>query len=386
MRLSAIRKLFGGIRDLWIGVGIALLAFLLLEWGYVGQLAARRAVFGTELERELREPGHPYAGEEWYPQFLAAREATREKYDPWRGYWAYPVASAYLNVDSAGYRRTMPTPVGVPARRVYLLGASAMWGFTARDSLTIPSLVAAGLRDAGLADVAVVNLAQPGYTMGHELATLGLELQRRGPPTVAVFFNGINDIRTTQLAGEPGHAFFEARFARLYEVEARRGTLGSALTMGERSRLVGRLGQALGVDPWQNQPQRPETCPALGDYYRKMARSAQGLAQAWDFDVLFVQQPNHAATRKVLTPFERDFAGPEWHIQFTRDCSDAIDSAMADLGEGFASYTRLFDDSVEAIFLDRFGHVTEAANRRIAEALVAQISRRLAARGPTPEG
>ncbi len=383
MRLSPLRRLFGVVKDLWIAVGIALLAFMAIEWAYVGQLAVRQSVFGSELERELREPGHPYAEEAWYPGFLEARESTREKYDPWRGYWAYPTASPYLNVDSAGYRRTVPQPPAPATRQVYLLGASAMWGFTARDSLTIPSLIAAGLRDAGLSDVRVVNLAQPGYTFGHELATLALEVQRRGPPAMAVFFNGINDIRTTQLHGEPGHAFFEARFGRLYEVEARRGMLGSLLTAGERSRLVSRLGQALGMaDPWRTLPQQPEHCPALGAHFQRVALSAQGLAAAWGFEVLFIQQPNHAATRKVLTPFERSFIGPEWHVQYTRECADAIDSSMASLGDGFRSYTRMFDGHGEAVFLDRFGHVTEAANRTIAQALIGEITARLAAGGP----
>ena len=380
--------LFGGIRDLWIAIGITLLAFALLEGAYVAQLAVRESIAGPEEVREARDPGHPYAGQAWYPDFLAARASTREKYDAWRGYWAYPTASRYLNVDSAGYRVTVhPVPVQAATRAVYLLGGSAMWGFTARDSMTIPSLIAAGLRAAGHGDVSVINMAQPGYTMTHELATLTQELGRRGPPAVAVFFDGINDIRTTQLTGEPGHAFFEGRFGRLYEVEAQRGMLGTLLTAGERSKLVGRISQALGIaDPWKTLPQRPETCPRLGRYYRDVHRHAAGLAQAWDFELLFVQQPNHAATRKVLTPFERSFRGPDWHVSFTRDCSDAIDSAMASaLGTSFVSYTRMFDDDTASVFIDRFGHVSEVANRRIADALVAEIAPRLARRtAPAP--
>jgi hypothetical protein len=83
----------------------------------------------------------------------------------------------------------------------------------------------------------------------------------------------------------------------------------------------------------------------------------------------------------VLTPFERSFIGPEWHVQYTRECSDAIDSTMVGLGDGFRSYTRMFDGSGEAIFLDRFGHVTEAANRTIAQALTGEIIARLVAEG-----
>jgi len=380
---GAITGFFSGLRDLWIAIGITLLAFALLEWAYVGQLAVRERMRGSDEVRAAREPGHPYAGQEWYPEFLAARDATREKYDAWRGYWAYPTASRYLNVDSAGYRLTVqPAGAQSATRTVFLLGGSAMWGFTARDSMTIPSLVASGLRAAGFGDVAVINMAQPGYTIGHELATLTRELSRRGPPDVAVFFDGINDIRTTQLAGEPGHAFFEGRFGRLYEVEAQRGMFGSLLTAGERSRLVGRIGQALGVsDPWKTIPQTPETCPRLGRYFRDVHRHAAGLAQSWDFDLLIAQQPNHAATRKALTTFERSFIGPEWHVTFTRDCADAIDSAMSDVaGHSFVSYTRMFDADTASVFIDRYGHVSEVANRRLADALVTEISARLTRR------
>ncbi|MGH7713049.1 MAG: SGNH/GDSL hydrolase family protein, partial [Gemmatimonadaceae bacterium] len=339
--------------------------------------------FGSDDERAAQEDGHPYAGQAWYREFLSAREGAREKFDPWRTYWAHPLATRYLNVDSAGYRVTVqPRPRASAARSVYLLGGSAMWGFTSRDSLTIPSLVAAGLDSAGFTDVAVVNLAQSGYVLGHEIATLTQELAQAARPAVAVFFDGINDIRTTQLYQQPGRAFFEQRFSHLYEKESQRGFFGSFVTPGERSKLLARLIQALGIaDPWAVAPQKPDICPRLGTYYRNMHQTAMGLGSAWGFEVLFVQQPMHATTRKALTPFEKSFMGPEWHVKYTRDCAEAIDSALADKrGTTYTSYASMFDDVSESVFLDRFGHVTEAGNRRIANALVREIVARLASK------
>lgn len=381
-----VQRKFGGTlarltRDLWIGLGITLLAFGLLEGAFIGQRALRAAWSGSDDMRAAQRDGHPYAGQAWYTDFVRAREAAREKFDPWRTYWAHSTTSRYLNVDSGGYRVTIqPLPRHTAARTVYLLGGSAMWGFTARDSLTIPSLVAAGLDSAGFRDIAVVNLSQSGYVVGHEVATLTQELARGGPPAVAVFFNGINDIRTAQLYREPGHAFFEQRFSHLFEVESRRGFFGSLVTPGERSKLIGRLIQALGIsDPWAVPTRKPEVCPQLGAYYRRMHQTALGIGSAWDFDVLFVQQPNHATTRKTLTPFEKSFMGPDWHVTYTRDCAAAIDSTMADMqGKTYVSYASMFDDVTESVFLDRFGHVTEAGNRRIASALVKEIATRLA--------
>jgi hypothetical protein len=366
-------------RDLWIALGVAILVFALLEVAFVSQRALRTAWFGSDDERDAQSDGHPYAGQAWYREFLSARAGVREKFDPWRTYWAYPLTSEHLNIDSAGRRVTVhPSQRPDSARRVYLLGGSAMWGFTSRDSLTIPSLVARGLDSAGFRDVVVENLAQSGYVLGHEIATLTQELARGRTPAVAVFFDGINDIRTTQLYQEPGRAFFEPRFKHLYERESQRGFFGSFVTPGERSRLIGRLLQALGADPWKVAPQEPHICPRLGSYYRNVQQTALGMASAWGFQVLFVQQPTHATTRKALTPFEKSFMGPDWHVKYTRDCADAIDSALAPTrGTSYLSYASMFDDERESVFLDRFGHVTESANRRIADALVQAIVSRL---------
>ncbi len=368
-------------RHLWIGLGITLLAFGLLEGAYVGQRALRANWFGSDDLRAAQRDGHPYAGQAWYEEFVRARESGRERFDPWRTYWAHATMSRYLNVDSAGYRVTVqPVKRDDAARTVYLLGGSAMWGFTARDSLTIPSLVAAGLDSAGFNDVVVVNLAQSGYVVGHEIATLTQELVRGRPPVIAIFFDGVNDIRTTQLYQEPGHAFFEQRFSHLFEVESQRGFFGSLVTPGERSKVIGRLIQALGIaDPWAVSPQKPDICPRLGKYYRNMHHTVAGLGSAWGFDVLFVQQPMHATTRKTLTPFEKSFMGPDWHVTYTRECAEAIDSAMADVqAKTYVSYASMFDDVTGSVFLDRFGHVTEVGNRRIAGALVNEIASRLA--------
>ncbi len=380
MASSLWTRLGRGLQDGWNAVGIALCAFALLEGAYIGQRALRAAWWGTDDERQAQVVGHPYAGEAWYREFLAARAALRERYDPWRSYWAHGLARPHLTVDAQG-RRTTPgsDAPGPGGRPVFLLGGSAMWGYTARDGQTIPAFIARGLDQAGVTGVPLTNLAQPGYTVGHELAALEHEVARGHVPALAIFYSGINDIRAAHLYGEPGHAFFEGRFARLYEVEASRGFFTSFVTPGERSQLFNRLALALGIgNIWKLQPRRPEVCPALGRYVAATARSAAGLGRAWGFDVLFVQQPHHASTRKALTPFETTLLEPQDETAWTRECGVAIDTAMAASGVPYLSHGGLFDDVTDAVFIDRFGHVTESANARIAEALTGEIAARLA--------
>lgn len=392
-RLSA---LFKGLGFAWLFLGLTLGGVALLEGLYIGQLALRTWIFGSDEVREAQAEGHPYAGQAWYRDFLNARAALKEKYDPWRSYWAYGMSTEYLTVHSDGHRITVNPPLpgnvspldlkplGYLRREVLFLGGSAMWGYTARDSATIPALVQGEFASTGQT-ASLRNLAQPGYTIGHELAALTYELNRGVRPDVVVFYDGINDIRTAMLSGEPGHAFYEAKFGRLFEVESPRGFFGAMLAPLERSALAARLLMALGApNPWAAKPRNDHVCPALGRYYADTARTVKGLAEAWDFAVLWVQQPHHASSKKTQTPFEATFMTPDDEMRWATECSQSIDRSMASAGVPYTNHATLFDASTETVFLDRFGHVTEAANGVIAKDLAARL-RELGARPPRHE-
>ena len=52
----------------------------------------------------------------------------------------------------------------------------------------------------------------------------------------------------------------------------------------------------------------------------------------------------------------------------------------------YLSHGPLFDGVAETVFLDRFGHVTEAAHDRIADSLAAEIAKRLGMPSAPAEG
>lgn len=97
-----------------------------------------------------------------------------------------------------------------------------------------------------------------------------------------------------------------------------------------------------------------------------------------------MQQPHHASTAKTPTAFEATFMTPDDEMTWAQECASAIDGAMAAAGLPERSYGRLFDATADTVFLDRFGHVTESANDRIAEALAGEVLARLAPVVPAP--
>ena len=375
-RTSAVKRIAGWLQDLWVAAGIALLLFLLLEGAYIAQRSIHARYFGSDDERAAQEEGHPYRGQDWYRQLLRERATQVNKWDAWRTYWSYPMTGTYINVDSLGRRRTIQPAITGPAPfRVVLLGGSAMWGYTARDSATIPSLVARTLAADGVTGVELVNLAQSGYVLGQELATLRLEVERGNVPSMAVFFGGINDVRTALLYGEPGRVFFEPKFKQLYEVDSKRGFVGSLVASSLHSAVLQRLMMRLGLSrEWTEPPSPPELCGRLGGYFRHMHDEADALAQRYGFQLLVVQQPMHATTNKPLTPFEQTFMQMGERNRVIRSCGASIDSAMtAGRGSAYVSMAKIFDDHNETVFLDDFGHVTEAGNALIANQLAAAI-------------
>jgi len=369
-----------GLRDAWLILGLSLALFLALEGLYRGERAIRTTLRGSSAAAPL-PPGHPYTGLAWYSDFARSYEAsrvpiwTRGRYDPYRGWWARPYASKYINIDSAGRRVTVQVGTPVAGRlRLFLLGGSTMWGI-ARDSSTIPSLVAAELQARGVRNVEVVNLAQMAYVSTQETITLLLELRRGNIPAAAVFLDGYNDIATVFRAGEPpGSIMNEALFAQPFDF-ARSGVWTGLLMLGERSLLVTRLATLVrsrsNLDRWRMHPAQDSLCRNVAEQYAHVVRSVDAWGRAFGFRPLFLWQPMLATTHKPLTVWERSIAAPSGYRETLRRCTGLADSLMADrVGQTYFPLHSLFDDHPESVYLDDWGHVTEAGNRVIALRIV----------------
>lgn len=353
------------LRDGWLVVGVAILAYAGLDMLYRGEVGVR-----SELRRVIPRtsgPVHPYHAVQWWRDFDTN---IRESPDPYRSWWALPHSSRYIHIDSAGDRETLnPTPAGTPGPTLFMLGGSVMWGYTARDSATIPSLVAARLAAAGVGPLHVVNLAQPAYNSTQEVITLLLELRRGQVPAAAVFLDGSNDVLAAYQQERAGAVFGQSAMERRSE-SGWRWVLAQGLEVLDHTRLGDRMMRA-GWAWRRKRATRPNPVLDCGDvaaYYRRNVLNAEALGREWNFPVVFLWQPSWATTGKHLTDWEASIKGEGQFPGMMRRCSDRVEALMQDqAGRAFVSLTSIFDRDTASVFLDEYGHVTEAGDQEIAD-------------------
>ncbi len=379
MTTSAFAQLRGWLRDGWIALGIALLLFLGFEAIYRGLQRARHGPT-PEIVGRVVTPGHPYAGQSWYAELKPGLDARKNRFDPYRSYWPGPVTSRYVNIDTAGRRATpqsVPDTAGV--LRVLMLGGSTMWGFTARDSFTIPTLTAARLAALGVRNVHVENLAQAAFNTTQEASTLMLEVARGRIPDVVVVLDGYNDVATALKYGDPGHTYAEENTSQQIDL-GRRTFWQELFGFGRHSSLISGLRSKLVRDSTPvvaRRPTVPDICGAAARYYAGVAHQVEAVGQAHGFPVVYFQQPLHTTTGKPLSAWERGLPGRS----NTRECMDSIDVAMADrAGKSYISLRGVFDADTATRFVDEIAHITEEANGQVAERIASHIAPLLQAR------
>lgn len=360
--------LVGAARAAWLVLGVTLCLVLLLE----GSCQARERI----LARRRPRPTNPLAAEPWWPQWARAGGAVNgpSRYDPYRAWWATPYNSPYVNVDSLGRRRTVPGPgPGPVGLRVWFLGGSVIWGYTAPDSLTIPSLVARQLQALGGRGVEVVNLAQPSYNTTQGLATLLLELRSGRVPDIVISLDGINDVTALMTEHQPGTILNQGDLARRSAI-GWRGFRANLFGLLRYSALVRAL--VIRPEPVPSPGTQEQECGELASQYAQLVQAGAGLGRTFGFKAFYFWQPDRATTRKPMTAWERAIEGEPPLLPLMRRCTEAVDAVMAARRDSsYVSLTRLFDGDTATIFTDPYGHLTSPGNRRIADRFTELIRR-----------
>ena len=367
-----------GLRTAWAVCGVTLALLVALEAAYRIQSGVRKGVASATRPTVP----HPYAPQPWWPAYQAELRASfATQWEPYVYWRRQPQVGRYVNVDSAGHRRTAQGVArGGTVRRVFFFGGSTMWGTGARDEMTIPSQVAARLAERGVRDVAITNLGETGYVFTQSLLELALELRRGSRPDVVVFLDGLDDVASAVLDGGAGLPQNEAnrvdeyRLGRLLASDNDLRALGMlGLATAARSHLLRRLA-ALASSAAVSGPPADTLGRDVVDTYASTADLVEALARRYGFCAFYFWQPALHTSLKPLTPYEQALRAGIAADPFQQRlravylaAASAIDSRMAAVAPGrFFNLTRVFDDDTATVFLDDISHTTEQANGKLA--------------------
>jgi len=146
-----------------------------------------------------------YEHKSWADSLFRENGALDIDLEPTMGWKTQPYHGKFINIDSAGVRRTMQSAISPSADSscsLYCFGGSTMFGSYVRDGGTIPSFLSSFLSNQDV-PCCVVNYGDQGYTFKQEIMKLTLMLRDNSRPTDVLFYDGVNDVISCYYAEHP---------------------------------------------------------------------------------------------------------------------------------------------------------------------------------------
>lgn len=358
---------YRGARHVWAGIGIVAASAVILmglfifnsrladATGIVGRL---RGSFDYRRLEFIDDGAAPTA-----QRFWAEQGQTTVRWLPYTYWTVKPFEGEFINVDRQGIRHT-PLYADESAARVYFFGGSTLWGEGARDAYTIPGQTAKLLAEAGHPAVAL-NYGQTGYVSTQDLILFQAQLALVRAPTIAVFYQGFNDV----------YSAYTQRWSGIPYQENQRVSDAEAGRLLRRGQPILRLsdGGIRGYD-WSLVGKADAGADAIADRWFANRRLAQALADEYGVRVLFVWQPALFAKQKlvgaeagILAELEPNF------VALYREVDRIVRQRAASEGdEDVMVLSDLFGDSERELFYDRV-HITEIGNSLVAQAIQDRI-------------
>lgn len=398
-RFRKLRLCLRIVRDAWCVVGVALLLFVglnaLLSW--MGRFA------GHSAGMERLSHAASLDEDESLAQLALEMQQTHDTFDTtavrWEPlvYWrSRPYDGHHVRIDDEGIRATWKPETGGgggAAVRIFCFGGSTMWGSGVPDDQTIPSHIARLLWDGGV-HAEVVNYGQLGYMSTQELVALMREVQQGNVPTVALFYDGINDINSAGFNVEAGlpvrefllgtafDAFQDPTLVKLGSIYVQRSPVaklfGSTWHRGEA--VERRISNHIKTYTPQQFAQD------IVSAYVMNVIMADTIANEFGFTCLFYWQPT-IHSKEVLSPHEEQVAAKQGSSgmydllnQTIRDAHDELAQGHPDLAKRLNVIDDIFDHpdwDGETAFYDAW-HVSDKANAWIAARMQRDLSPTLA--------
>jgi lysophospholipase L1-like esterase len=364
-----------------------ILAAVILEFGATILRWAYHRAYPRDAQSMAGSPpyqGHAWAQEFWKEEYLRRASSTAHHYVPFLIWGERAWHSSTINVDESAIgnlRRTVnPTNPACPQTQrkvIWMLGGSTLFGMGVPDMETIPSHLSRELNAAGSGCFVVLNLGMEGYLTNQELILLVEALKTGQRPDMVVFYDGVNEAYAAAAPGVPGrptpHLEFQSIKARV------EGSLASALDFLRDSNSL-QLARAIAARFHRRDSVVPPPTEGIAratatlDNYLANVRVLRGLAQAYNFKVLFFWQPSLASGNKPLTPFEEQFrddlrVSPQANSLAILKAVNEEAERRSLHGGDFIFLGRIFDSVQEPVYIDHLMHLGPRGNQIVARAI-----------------
>jgi lysophospholipase L1-like esterase len=315
-----------------------------------------------------------YDQAEWAESFWHEERTRWEHfyypYEPFRLWGNLPWNGSYIHFDQTGLgviRRTTKASPACPVT-IWMFGGSTMWGQGSPDDMTIPSWLSRQANAGPGKCVTVLNFGVDAYNSTQELIFL-VELLKKGKrPTIAIFYDGVNEAMTALEVDSEASAHLNLAPIRAI---LERGTIGSALdTVFEKSYSVRAVRGGLRTLGLIRPPQRPSITEqrklkvAIVDNYECNLRIIRSIGREFGFRPFFFWQPMLIYGNKRADSFES-------HLLATNLDTDGF---MANVyreverrsSSQYVSLAHAFDGISQPIYID-YVHTGPEGNRILAE-------------------
>jgi lysophospholipase L1-like esterase len=378
------------VAALWHVVGFLVLIVLFIEFGVDWLRRTIRRLRRGRTTRPARSAGaDAYGGADWTtPYFDEFSRSVRVDWKEHVGWWQRPYRGRYVTIDERGLRATPgEREAGPDAVRILCFGGSTMMGMGARDTHTIPAVLARRLDELGHR-AAVTNMGQLGHNNTQETIALQQLLKQGQRPDIVLFYDGINEMVCAEQTRAADRVMHEAARRAEFNIfyTDRRTDLVAAGLIAAMPRTVRRLRELTGLSLEGPLPAGridlaavdiPRLARDVIEVYAANLRVIRLLAGAYGFRPLFFWQPVITTKRDKTADerfFEAEFTGD---LEARRRLFSAVIDAQRRHPElaGAADaidLSRLFDEYARPVYIDLY-HLSEAGNASVADAMLPAV-------------
>ena len=324
---------------------------------------------------------------------------TFGRYIPFLVWRADPDGYITELVDANGYRLTPGSEESADSYKVFVFGGSTVWGSCVSDSCTIPSYLLQMINMRTSLPVEVRNYGQLGYVTTQDVLELMFQIRDGNIPDLAIFIDGMNDVSSGYQSGIAGT---HQNYSRIRDRIEQRGNTEEAvqgeidpflshLLWKNTFNLISLLKEQNGSSEWSPEiinyasmgVDTVQLASEISELCLKNYTLAAGLADQWDFHVVFFWQPSIWTGNKILTEQELPLqtgggdpaligSDPAW-VRLAILSHGFFESESANFDNVY-DLSGIFDSLEETVYVDLTGvHLTPRGNWIIATEVISRV-------------